>query len=86
MNENEFVKSWGLKEAKELLKNGEGWCSIGGYVFHTDELKRLVESHELVDSLGGLDKAKKRCYPAKHLTMDSFYKLKQAIADVESCQ
>ena len=51
-----------------------------------NNLKRLVESHELVDSLGGLDEAKKRCYPTKHLTMDSFYKLKQAVVDVESCQ
>lgn len=49
------------------------------------DLKRLVESHELVEVYGGLDKAKTRCYPAKHVTMESYHNLKQAIADVESC-
>ena len=85
MNENEFVKSWGLKEAKELLKNGEGWCSIGGYVFHTDDLKRLVESHELVRIYGGIDVA---IYIRNHnmLLPEFMPELKQAIADVESCQ
>ena len=38
-----------------------------------------------VKSYGGLDKAKLRCYPTKHLTMESYHTLKQAIIDVESC-
>ena len=48
-------------------------------------LKRLIESHRIVESLGGLEKAKIRCYPAKHVAMESYHNLKQAIEDVESC-
>ena len=53
------------------------------------DLKRLVESHELVQSKGGIEKA-------KAIVADSFIwglggrvyanPLEQAIADVESCQ
>ena len=46
-------------------------------------LRRLVESHELVDSLGGLDKAKKLINSQHNLYTDM--KLAKAIADVESC-
>ena len=42
------------------------------------DLKRLVKSHELVESFGGLDELKHR-----KLTT---YSIEQAIADVESCQ
>ena len=48
-------------------------------------LKRLIESHRIVESLGGLEKAKIRCYLEKHVTMESYNKLKQTIEDVESC-
>lgn len=54
-----------------------------------EDLKRLVESHELVQSKGGIEKA-------KAIVADSFIwglggrvyanPLEQAIADVESCQ
>lgn len=50
------------------------------------DLKRIVESHELVERIGGIEKAKIRCYPAKHLTMESYHDLRKAIADVEACQ
>ena len=45
-----------------------------------DDLKRLVESHELVEKLGGINKA-------KDYVPDGYKseQLKQAIADVESC-
>lgn len=51
-------------------------------------LKRLVESHELVEKVGGLENAKTfdedSVYCIAHLTdLDS---LKKSIADVESCQ
>ena len=67
------------------LKEYQGYivsCDLMSFV----ELKHLVDSHEWVDSYGGLEKAKLRCYPAKHLTMESYHKLKQAILDVEICQ
>ena len=85
MRANEFVKKYGWDEAIKQIKNPTGTHGASFDYSFMGDLKRLVESHELVDSLGGLDKAKKRCYPTKHLTMDSFYKLKQAIADMESC-
>jgi len=58
------------------------------------ELKRLVESHELVQSYGGLPAAKvhlnslaERCVNGGLEAVREQYKiLKQAIADVEACQ
>ena len=50
-------------------------------------LKRLVESHELVEKLGGIEPAK--CYAIDANACGAFddeIKIKQAIADVESCQ
>ncbi len=72
MKANEFFKKVGIEAVKSY---------IAAYEDHlTDELKRLVESHELVEKLGGLDGAK--------IYVPDGYKserLKQAIADVESC-
>lgn len=54
------------------------------FVFHRDDLKRLVESHELVSDYYGLARAKEHAesnYTAPELKAA----LKQAIADVESC-
>ena len=53
------------------------------------DLKRLVESHELVEECGGLDKAKERvALEEKLLNPNVFYVLvvSSAIDDVESCQ
>lgn len=98
MKANEFVKKYSIDKAKELVYSIINTISVNGYVcdpcFITDEgehisyndLKRHVDSYGLVESYGGLEKAKIRCYPAKHLTMQSYYKLKQAISDVESCK
>lgn len=65
--------------------------------FDMDDLKRLVESHELIESCGGLDAAKHELITLqKHLnntfgwvtviTEEKIDRLKQAILDVESCQ
>ncbi len=48
--------------------------------FQTEQLKRLVESHELVENWGGLDDAKFALQLVRYPE-----RLKQAIADVESC-
>ena len=53
------------------------------YMFETQEVKRLVESHELVARYGTADEAKEYL---PMLRMDSYDELKQAILDVESCQ
>lgn len=86
----EFVKKFGVERAKQMVNADD---SVHALVFATTkvsflDLKRLVESHELVEKVGGLENAKtfdKDCmYCITHLTdLDS---LKQAIADVESCQ
>ena len=53
------------------------------YMFETQEVKRLVESHELVESHGGLPQARK----AAHVDcFDYPMRLLQAVADVESCK
>lgn len=91
MKANDFIKKFGLDLAKLDVRAFEsGFIKREDIVEHygfdiLDDLKRLVESHELVEFYGGLDKAKIRCYPAKHVTMESYHNLKQAIADVESC-
>lgn len=89
MKANEFFKKVGIEAVKSY---------IVAYEDHlTDELKRLVESHELVESRGGLDAAKHELILLqKHLnntfgyvtiiTSEKIENLKQAIADVEGCQ
>ena len=76
-----YFQKNGLQRSKELVGMGFGFCSLeDGLSFHTEQLRQIVESHELVENWGGLDDAKFALqlvrYP-KHL--------KQAIADVESC-
>ena len=55
---NDAVKYFqknGLQRSKELAEMGFGFCSLeDGLSFHTDQLKQLVKSHELVASWGGL--------------------------------
>lgn len=101
MRANDFVRRYGWGYAKEIVRklsvNDTFYLNIGGEII-IEDLKRLVESHELVESFGGLDLAKE-CLsqlPNKHqsytLTRDDTgkttqsFKLQQAIADVESCQ
>lgn len=82
MKANEFFKAMGLKAVKQFLEND----NIRTKEMH-DELKRLVESHELVESYMGLDMAKHTLSQKHYLDNDSIWrKLEQAIADVESCQ
>jgi len=88
MKANEFVKRFGTGEAKRLLKDSRGCSSVslygGEYKFDTDDLKRLVESHELMESKGGLDAAKNIVKSQHNLYTDM--RLVQAIADVEACK
>lgn len=85
---NDAVKYFqknGLQRSKELVEMGFGFCSLeDGLSFHTEQLKQLVESHELVKDYYGLARAKEHSesnYTAPELKVA----LKQAIADVESC-
>ena len=79
MKANEFVLEHGWDAAKKMVENNK---HTGRTLSPSElELKRLVESHELVGKLGGLEKA-------KDYVPDGYKseQLKQAIADVESCQ
>lgn len=99
MKANEFIKKFGLFTAKEYLA-GSTIFDNHLMVFTNDcELNRLVESHELVkvwqlpeddNDETGVDGARMylECY-AFYSTDEEKAKLdrlKQAIADVESCQ
>ena len=55
--------------------------------FNISDLKRLVESHELVEKLGGLETAKKELQRQSILRWinPETERVRVAIADVESC-
>ena len=82
MNDAEkYFQKNGLQRSRELVEMGFGFCSLeDGLSFHTEQLKRLVESHELVENWGGLADAKFALQLVRYPE-----RLKQAIADVESC-
>lgn len=92
MKANEFVKKFGVHIADHCLNDcaspDDRWfihhgALIDGEDF--DDLKRLVESYELVKEHGSLERAKmyvESIYTAPEVVE----RMKQAIADVESCQ
>lgn len=103
MKANEFVKRYGVAEAKRVLHDARGCTGVklwGRYEFSTDDLKRLIESHELTFLFGDdISYAKKylkemlfkfredmEFYVEDDCRSYSLLELKQAIADVESCQ
>lgn len=85
MNAREYFNKHGYKHCKSAcIQNG--WLNTGFWV----QLKRLVESHELVGRFGGLEMAKgvaaiddNESYLGERFGPCD--ELKQAIADVESC-
>ncbi len=94
MKASEFVKKFGLKLAqRDIAALDSGFIKLEDFLEHygfdiLDDLKRLVESHELVQCYGGYDLAKNvmQITPLRKSSYDFIEKLKQAIADVESCQ
>ena len=95
MKANDFIKKFGLEYAKERLD----YCKNARLVGMEVDLKRLVESHELV-AIHGFEKSKEIVGNAP--SDDHFYswtlggsgvrdktvnigELRKAIADVESC-
>jgi hypothetical protein len=100
MKANEFVKKFGWLRAKQILNYADKdhisfladgisttYSHYDKNMISLDDLKRLVESYELVESYGGYDLAKevKNITPLRKKSYDLIEKLKQAIADVESC-
>ena len=83
MKANEFFKAMGIKSVKQFLEND----NIRTKEMH-DDLKRLVESHELVEKYkrGRGIRFRVRWGMYRYGDTQEFNdRLKQAIADVESC-
>ncbi|MFW1869189.1 hypothetical protein [Acinetobacter sp. ULE_I037] len=89
MNAVEFVKKFGWERSKKAV-----WLSItefsrafdidsGFIICRRKDLKRLVESYELVEKHGGLENAKEDELWANELGF-GFKGLAQAIRDVKS--
>ncbi len=90
MNAVEFVKKFGWERSKKAV-----WLSItefsrafdidsGFIICRRKDLKRLVESWELVESYGGIDQSKKAIIDGNNHCM--FIDLEKAIENVEKCQ
>ena len=97
MKANEFIKEYGLGEAVELVnsvkfvvKIKDIVCDpcflIGDYALSYKELKHLTESHELIESCGGLQSVGEKLTHGMYESRAVIERLKQAITDVESCQ
>ena len=94
MKANEFVKKFGSKSAKYWIDHFNNVNTLPDEFINTEflgDLKRFVESHELVELTGGLEMAKSVLdieINAKHYEYDAskVTQLSKAIFDVESCQ
>ena len=88
MKANEFLRDNGIVKCSRIV---EDLSEQGVDSDFTKDLKRLVESHELVELTGGLEMAKSVLdieINAKHYEYDAskVTQLSKAIAGVESCQ
>lgn len=81
MKANEYIKEYGLDIAKKAVSE----CTYG-YGIDLIELKRLVESHDLIESCGGLESVGEKLTHGMYESRAVIDRLKQAILDVESCQ
>lgn len=94
MKATEFVKNCGIGEAKRVLNDARGCVGVklyGKYEFSTDDLKRLVESHELlkiIDLESPLidELVNELIETGRPRLVELGKRIKQAIADVEACQ
>ena len=87
MNAIDYFKKYGLKGSREHLD----WMVLVGarrdiHGCFMDDLKRIVESHDLVKSCGGLDSVGEKLTHGMYESRAVIDRLKQAILDVESCQ
>lgn len=99
MNAIQFIQQNGVDKAREVVEGApelaEYYSTIDGEYYRIElhavnlrHLKRLVESVDLIDSLGGLELSKKEsndCRFYEYADMSHrAYAIKQAIADYES--
>ena len=85
MKANEFVLEHGWDAAKRLVENNK---HTGRTLSPSElELKRLVESHELIiKDFESIEMAKYEYMVSGSHSDPYWIQVKQAIADVESCQ
>lgn len=97
MKANEFVKKFGWLRAKQILKYSDDshryfiadgisttYSKYGDGFYSLADLKRLVESHGLVKEHGSLERAKMYA-ESMYTAPEVVERMKQAVADVESC-
>ena len=81
MKANKYIKKYGWSIAKKAVQE----CTYG-YGIDLDDLKRLVQSHDLVFCWGTLEIAKTKVAKFENIGLHTqAEQLKQAIIDVESC-
>ena len=88
MKANKFVEKFGGDAAKEALTLACDKLEHVNYENHAvliSDLKRIVESHELVESCGGLQSVGEKLTHGMYESRAVIERLKQAITDVESC-
>lgn len=83
MRANEYIKKYGIDKARELY-NSDDWSTVSEYFLIS--LKRLIESHEVVQKMSGLDECKRKMVILVSMGDDRARILEKAVADVESCQ
>lgn len=102
MKANEFVEKFGLDKTKCVINDFENGkykdcCLDTGLINNLEkswwdicvyDLKRLVESHELVESKGGIELSKKEVRQRSIVRWvdPEVERLREAIADVEACK
>ena len=82
-----YFQKNGLQRSKELVGMGFGFCSLeDGLSFHTEQLKQIVESHELIKKdFESVEMAEYEYMISASYNEPYWVRVKQAIADVESC-
>ena len=83
MKANEFIKKSGWDDAIALV-NASNICGVDKSIVDIEDLKRLVESWELVKEHGSLGGAKEYA-DSVYTAPEVAERLHVAIADVESC-
>jgi len=94
MKANDFVRNYGLSEAKRVLNDARGCSGVklyGKYKFSTDELKRIIESHELLKIIDLesplIDELVNELIETDRPRLVELGKrIKKAIADIEACK
>ncbi|MFX5309562.1 hypothetical protein ABTC80_17910 [Acinetobacter baumannii] len=81
MKPEQFIRWYGIEDAKYLIEQN---INCNDFEFSLDDLKRLVESVELVEVCGGLFEAKKKMNSESLRSATIEYVLYKAIRDHES--